>query len=128
MSAAQTAGVLDLKVSEQDSILYLFGNAAKSAAAEAVWNALRIVDPNYSTSDINVNVQTEGLAVGASLIVARDSSKLNIRQEASTDRAIIAKAAKGETLTLVEQTCDEWWKVKTADGQQGQVCTRYLQA
>ena len=93
-----------------------------------MWNALRIVDPNYSTSDINVNVQAEGLAVGASLTVARDSSKLNIRQEASTDRAIIAKPAKGETLTLVEQTSDEWWKVKTADGQQGHANTKYLQA
>ena len=59
--------------------------------------------------------------------MATDSSNLNIRQEASTDGAIIAIAAEGETVTLVEQTSDEWWKVKTADGQEGYVYARYLQ-
>ena len=128
ISAAQTAGISDLKVTEQDGILYVAGNATDSAAKDAVWNALGTIDPNYSASDINVNVQVAGLATGATLTVITESSNLNIRQEATTDGAIVGKAAKGETVTLVEQTSDEWWKVKTTDGVEGYAYSRYLRA
>lgn len=128
ISAAQNAGVTDLKVTEQDGILYVAGNVTNSAAKDAVWNALGTIDPNYSASDINLNVQVSGLTPGATLTVVTESSNLNIRQEASTEGEIVGKAAKGETVTLVEQTSDEWWKVKTADGEEGYVYARYLQA
>jgi uncharacterized protein YgiM (DUF1202 family) len=128
ISAAQSAGISDLKVNEQDGILYVSGNAANSASKDAVWNALGTIDPNYSASDINVNVQVAGLAAGAALVVITESSNLNIRQEASTDGAIVGKAAKGETVTLVEQTSDEWWKVKTAGGEEGYAYARYLKS
>ncbi|SFI53864.1 SH3 domain-containing protein [Halpernia frigidisoli] len=128
ISAAQTAGVSDLKVTEQDGILYVAGNASNTATKDAVWNALGAIDPSYSASDINVNVQVAGLAAGATLTVNTESSNLNLRQEASTEAEIVGKAAKGETVTLVEQTSDEWWKVKTADGEEGYAYARYLQA
>ena len=128
ISAAQTAGVSDLKVTEQDGILYVAGNASNTATKDAVWNALGAIDPSYSASDINVNVQVSGLAAGATLTVNTESSNLNLRQEASTEAEVVGKAAKGETVTLVEQTSDEWWKVKTADGEEGYAYARYLQA
>jgi uncharacterized protein YgiM (DUF1202 family) len=69
-----------------------------------------------------------GLASGASLTVATEESNLNIRQEPSTEAAVVGKAAKGSSVTLVEQTSDDWWKVKTADGQEGYAYSRYLRA
>lgn len=128
ISAAQTAGVSNLQVTEQDGILYVKGNASSSSAKDAVWNALGAVDSTYSASDINVDVQVAGLAAGSSLKVNTESSNLNIRQEPSTDAAVVGKAAKGESVTLVEQTSEEWWKVKTADGEEGYAYARYLQA
>ena len=128
ISAAQSAGVSNLQVSEQDGILYVSGNAGNTAAKDAVWNALGAIDSTYSASDINVDVQVAGLAAGATLIVATESSNLNLRQEPSTEAAIVGKAAKGESVTLVEQTSDDWWKVKTADGEEGYAYARYLQA
>lgn len=128
ISAAQSAGIADLKVSEQNGILYVAGNASTSAAKDAVWNALGAIDSTYSASDINVDVQVTGLSAGASLKVNTDSSNLNIRQEPSTEAAVVGKAAKGESVTLVEQTSDEWWKVKTAGGAEGYAYARYLQA
>ena len=104
------------------------GNAANSAAKDAVWNALGAIDSTYTASDINVDVQVSGLAAGTSLTVATEDSNLNIRQEPSTEAAIIGKAAKGENVTLVEQTSDDWWKVKTASGTEGYAYARYLQA
>lgn len=116
VAAAQSAGVSNLQVSEQDGILYVSGNAANSTTKDAVWNALGAIDPTYSASDINIDVQVAGLAAGASLTVATEQSNLNLRQEPSTEAAVVGKAAKGETVTLVEQSSDDWWKVRTADG------------
>lgn len=128
IAAAQSAGVSNLQVTEQDGILYVSGSAANTAAKDAVWNALGAIDFTYSASDINVDVQVAGLAAGASLTVATEDTNLNIRQEPSTEAAVVGKAAKGETVTLVEQTSDDWWKVKTAAGVEGYAYARYLQA
>ncbi len=128
ISAAQSAGLNNLQVSEQDGILYVSGQATNSAAKDAVWNALGAIDSTYSASDINVDVKVAGLAAGSPLTVTTEDSNLNIRQEPSTDGAIVGKAGKGESVTLVEQTSDDWWKVKTADGEEGYAYARYLKA
>ncbi len=128
ISAAQNAGVNNLTVQEQDGILYVSGDAANSSAKDAVWDALGAIDASYSASDINIDVKVSGLAAGASLTVATESSNLNIRQEPSTEAAVVGKAAKGEAVTLVEQTSAEWWKIKTADGEEGYAYSRYLRA
>ena len=128
VSAAQSAGISDLSVQEQDGILYITGKASNSASKDSVWNALGAIDSSYTATDINIDVQVSGLAAGASLTVATDDSNLNIRQEPSTDAAVVGKAAKGETVTLVEQSSDDWWKIKTADGEEGYAYARYLKA
>lgn len=128
VSAAQSAGLSDLSVQEQDGILYITGKATNSAAKDTVWNALGAIDSSYTATDINIDVQVSGLAAGATLTVATDDSNLNIRQEPSTDAAVVGKAAKGETVTLVEQSSDDWWKIKTADGEEGYAYARYLKA
>lgn len=128
VSAAQSAGISNLKVQEQDGILYVSGDASNTAAKDAVWNALGAIDSTYSATDINIDVQITGLSAGANLTVATEESNLNIRQQPSTDAAIVGKAAKGASVTLVEQTSDDWWKVKTADGQEGYAYARYLKA
>ena len=128
IAAAQSAGVSDLRVQEQDGILYVSGSTSSNAAKDAVWNALGAIDSTYSASDINIDVQVAGLSAGSSLTVATEDSNLNIRQEPSTEAAIVGKAAKGETVTLVEQSSDDWWKVRTADGEEGYAYSRYLRA
>lgn len=128
VSAAQSAGLSDLSVQEQDGVLYITGKAANSASKDSVWNALGAIDSSYTATDINIDVQVSGLAAGASLTVATDDSNLNIRQEPSTDAAVVGKAIKGETVTLVEQSSDDWWKIKTADGEEGYAYARYLKA
>lgn len=128
IDAAKTAGITDLQVTEQDGILYVAGNARSSAEKDAVWNALGAIDSTYSASDINVNVQVAGLVAGAQLVIDTESTSLNIRQQANTEATVVGKAAKGETVTLVEQTSDDWWKIKTANGEEGYAYARYLKA
>lgn len=128
VSAAQSAGISNLQVQEQDGILYVSGSATNTAAKDAVWNALGAIDSTYSATDINIDVQVSGLSAGTNLIVETENSNLNIRQEPSTEAAIVGKASKGASVTLVEQTSDDWWKVKTSDGQEGYAYSRYLKA
>ncbi|MFC0345060.1 SH3 domain-containing protein [Epilithonimonas hispanica] len=128
VSAAQSAGLSELSVQEQDGVLYITGKATNSASKDSVWNALGAIDSSYTATDINIDVQVSGLAAGASLTVATDQSNLNIRQEPSTEAAVVGKAAKGETVTLLEQSSDDWWKIKTKDGEEGYAYARYLKA
>ncbi|AYO58496.1 peptide-binding protein [Chryseobacterium sp. 6424] len=128
ISAAQSAGIRNLQITEQEGILYISGDASSSAAKDAVWNALGAIDTTYTASDINLNVQITGLSTGTSLRVETESSNLNIRQEPSTEAAVTGKVAKGGNVTLVEQTSDDWWKVRTADGKEGYAYSRYLRA
>lgn len=128
IAAAQAAGISNLQATEQDGILYISGSASTTAAKDQVWNALGAIDSTYSASDINIDVQVAGLAPGAALTVITEDTNLNIRKEPSTEAAIVGKAAKGESVTLVEQSSDDWWKIKTADGEEGYAYARYLKA
>lgn len=128
IAAAQSAGLSDLSVQEQDGVLYITGKAGNSSSKDSVWNALGAIDPSYTATDINIDVQVSGLSAGASLTVATDETNLNIRKDPSTDAAVVGKAAKGEVVTLVEQSSDDWWKIKTKDGEEGYAYSRYLKA
>jgi uncharacterized protein YgiM (DUF1202 family) len=124
VAAAQSAGLSNLSVQEQDGILYITGNANNTASKDSVWNALGTIDASYTATDINIDIQVSGLQAGASLTVATDESNLNIRQEPSTEGQIVGKAAKGETVTLIEQSSDDWWKIRTKDGEEGYAYSR----
>ena len=128
VAAAQSAGLDHLQVTEQDGILYIKGEAHNTDSKDAVWNALGAIDPSYTATDVNIDVTVTGLAEGAPLTVVTEQTNLNIRKEPSTDAAVVGKAAKGESVTLVEQTSAEWWKIKTADGEEGYAYSRYLKA
>jgi len=127
ISAAQSAGISNLKVTEQNGVLYVSGSAATTAAKDAVWNAVGVVDPDYKASDINVDVQVSGLRPGATLRVNTENSNLNIRQAPSTEATVVGKAGRGDTVTLIEQTSDDWWKVRNQRGEEGYAYSRYLQ-
>ncbi len=127
ISAAQSAGISNLKVTEQNGVLYVSGSAATTAAKDAVWNAVGVVDPEYKASDINVDVQVSGLKPGATLRVNTENSNLNIRQTPSTEATVVGKAGRGDTVTLIEQTSDDWWKVRNQRGEEGYAYSRYLQ-
>ena len=128
VSAAQSAGLSDLSVQEQGGVLYITGKASNSASKDTVWNALGAIDPSYTATDINIDVQVSGLAAGASLTVDTDQSNLNIRQEPSTEAAVVGKAAKGEIITKLGDANELWASVRTKDGEEGYAYSRYLKA
>lgn len=126
IDAATAAGVNDLNVREQDGVLYIDG-ATSGTAKQQLWDTYERLDPNYASGDLVMNINSvAGVPEGAKLKVTTNSSNLNIRKGPSTNDDIVGKAARHEIVTLVGKENDQWWLIKTDDGEQGYSYTQYL--
>lgn len=125
LQTANTLGVADLAVAEKDGVLHVSGTAKSTADYDALWALYDKIDPNMASGDLMMNIDIKADA-GAQLKVTTDSTNLNIRSTPSTDGDIVGKAAHNEVVTLVEKTDDSWWKIKTADGEEGYAYAQYL--
>ena len=126
IDAANTAGVGNLSVREQDGVLYIDGTT-NGTVKQQLWDIYERLDPNYASGDLVMNINSvAGVVEGAQLKVTTNSSNLNIRKGPSTNDELVGKAARHEVVTLVSKENDQWWVVKTADGEQGYAYTQYL--
>ncbi|MEN9569896.1 MAG: hypothetical protein RL172_1127 [Bacteroidota bacterium] len=124
--AAAAAGISDLAVREQDGILYVDGTAPTASAKDQLWNIYDQIDPNFASGDLVLNVKTDLSAAVSKVKVTTESSNLNIRKGPGTDQPIVGKAAHGEVITLVSQSNELWWMVRTDDGEEGYAYAQYL--
>jgi uncharacterized protein YgiM (DUF1202 family) len=125
LQTATGLGVANLAVVEKDGVLHVSGTANTTADYDALWALYDKIDPNMASGDLMMNIDIKAEA-GAQLKVTTDSTNLNIRSTPSTDGDIIGKAGHDEVVTLVEKTDDSWWKIKTADGEEGYAYAQYL--
>lgn len=126
IDAAHTAGVQDLQVREQDGVLYIDGTAPSAAVKDQLWATYEQIDPNFQSSDVIMNVNSN-VTTGSQATVNTKESNLNIRRGPGTDQPIVGKAAKGETVTVINQTNDLWWLVRSKDNEEGYAYAQYLQ-
>jgi len=125
LSTANTLAVGGLAVAEKDGVLHVSGTANSTADYDTLWALYDKLDPNMASGDLMMNIDIKADA-GAQLKVTTDSTNLNIRSTPSTEGAIVGKAAHHEVVTLVEKTDDSWWKIRTADGEEGYAYAQYL--
>ena len=125
LQSATTMGVANLSAAEQDGVLHVSGTANSTADYDALWALYDKTDPGMASGDLMMNIDIKADA-GAQLKVTTDSTNLNIRSTPSTEGEIVGKAAHNEVVTLVEKTDDSWWKIKTADGEEGYAYAQYL--
>jgi uncharacterized protein YgiM (DUF1202 family) len=125
--AASAAGVSDLQVREQDGVLYIDGTAPSGAVKDQLWQKYGQIDPNFTGGDLIMNIKVGQDAAVTNVKVVTESSNLNIRKGPGTDQPIVGKAAHGETITLVSRSNDQWWLVRTADGEEGYAYAQYLE-
>lgn len=126
-NAATSAGVSDLQVREQDGVLYINGTAPSGAVKDQLWQTYGQIDPNFSGADLIMDIKVAANASTTQVKVVTESSNLNIRKGPGTDQPIVGKAAHGETITLVSRSNDQWWLVRTNDGEEGYAYAQYLQ-
>lgn len=124
--AAVAAGVTNLQVREQDNVLYIDGEAT-GAVKQQLWDMYEKIDPDYVSGDLMLNINSvAGVVEGTRLKVTTSYSNLNIRSGPSTNDDIVGKAARHEEITLVRKENDQWWYIKTDDGEEGYCFTQYL--
>lgn len=126
VDTANAAGVTNLQVREQDGVLYVDGDAPTGAVKDQLWSVYEKIDPNYSSNDLILNVNAVAVE-GTKVKVVTESSNLNIRKGPGTDQPIVGKAAHGEIITLVNKSNDQWWLVRTDDGEEGYSYAQYLE-
>lgn len=125
LQTATTLGVTNLASTEQDGVLHVSGTANSTADYDTLWALYDKIDPNMASGDLMMNIDIKADA-GAQLKVTTESTNLNIRSTPSTEGEIVGKAAHDEVVTLVEKTDDSWWKIRTADGEEGYAFAQYL--
>jgi uncharacterized protein YgiM (DUF1202 family) len=123
--AAGSEGISNLKVTEQDNVLHIEGDAPTGAAKDKLWGIYNQIDPDFRAGDLVMNINVAAGA-GTKAKVVTDSSNLNIRKGPGTDQPIVGKAAHNSTVTLLSKTNDQWWLVKTDDGEEGYAYAQYL--
>ena len=125
-NAAASAGVGNLQVREQDGVLYIDGEAPSGAVKDQLWNIYNRIDPNFLTGDVVMNVNVAAAAPGSRAKVTTERSNLNIRKGPGTDQPLVGKAAHHEIVTLVSRTNDQWWLIRTDNGEEGYAYAQYL--
>ena len=57
VTAAQSAGVSNLQVREQDKVLYIDGVAPSEEIKQKLWDMYGKIDPDYRSADLVMNVK-----------------------------------------------------------------------
>jgi uncharacterized protein YgiM (DUF1202 family) len=125
IDAATAAGVSDLKVREQDNVLYIDGGTPDGAVKDNLWNIYNKIDPDFRAGDLILNIDASA-AAGSRAKVTTQSSNLNIRKGPGTDQEIVGKAGHNEFVTVVSKANDQWSLIRTDSGKEGYVYTQYL--
>ena len=126
LDAATASGVTDLQVREQDNVLYIDGQAPTGVTKDKLWDIYGKIDPDFRAGDVVLNINVSSMAPGARAKVTTEKTNLNIRKGPGTDQPIVGKAAHHEIVTLVSKTNDQWWLVRTDDGDEGYAYAQYL--
>jgi uncharacterized protein YgiM (DUF1202 family) len=125
INAAKTSEVRNLQVREQGDVLYIDGEASGGAVKDNLWAIYNKIDPDFRAGDLVLNINVSA-ASGTKAKVSTKESNLNIRKGPGTDQPIVGKAAHNELVTVLNQTNQQWWLIKTDKGEEGYAYAQYL--
>ncbi len=60
ITAAQSAGVRNLQVRQQDNTLYIDGDVPSESVKQRLWDEYNRIDPDYRSGDLVLNLQVTG--------------------------------------------------------------------
>lgn len=126
INAAQQSGISNLQVREQNNVLYIDGEAPSGQVKDRLWEIYNKLDPDYRSADVVLDVKVGAMASGTKARVVTESSNLNIRKGPGTDQPIVGKAGHNDTVTIVNQTNDQWSLIRTDSGVEGYAYSQYL--
>lgn len=127
IDTANSSGITDLQIAEQEGVLHIRGTAPNADVKNKLWDVYNQIDPNFLSGDVVLNVDVTTAVAGSQARVITESSNLNIRKGPGTDQPIVGKAAKDEVIILISRANDQWWLVRTKDGEEGYCYAQYLE-
>jgi uncharacterized protein YgiM (DUF1202 family) len=125
INSAKTSEVRNLQVREQENVLYVDGEASSGQVKDNLWAIYNKIDPDFRAGDLILNINVSA-ASGSKAKVTTKESNLNIRKGPGTDQPIVGKAAHNEMVTVLNQTNQQWWLIKTDKGVEGYAYSQYL--
>jgi len=125
INAAKTSEVHNLQVREQNNVLYIDGEASSGAVKDNLWNIYNKIDPDFRGGDLVLNVNVKAASGSKAKVVTKESN-LNIRKGPGTEQPVVGKAAHNEVVTVLNQTNQQWWLIKTDGGAEGYAYSQYL--
>jgi uncharacterized protein YgiM (DUF1202 family) len=126
IDTAKSSSISNLQVREQEGVLYIDGEAPSGAVKDQLWQVYDKLDPNFLSGDLVMNVKVSPAVPVTKAKVTTEKSNLNIRKGPGTDQPIVGKAAHHEIVTVVSQSNELWWLVRTDDGEEGYAYAQYL--
>ena len=126
INAANTSGVNTLQVRDQGNVLYIDGEAPNGQVKDNLWNIYNQIDPDFRSADLIMNIDVSAMPSGDTATVTTESSNLNVRKGPGTDQPIVGTAAHGSSVTIVSKTNDQWWLIRTENGEEGYAYAQYL--
>jgi len=127
LDTAKSAGINDLAISEQNGVLHIQGTSPNADIKNKLWDVYNQIDPNFLSGDVVMNINVSTAVAGTQVRVITQDSNLNIRKGPGTDQPIVGKAAKDEIINLISRANDQWWLVRTNDGEEGYCYSQYLE-
>ena len=127
LDTAKVSSIQDLKVAEVEGVLHIQGTAPTADIKNKLWDIYNNIDPNFVTGDVVMNVDVSTAVIGSQARVITQNSNLNVRKGPGTDQPIVGKASKGEIITLVSKANQQWWLVRTTEGEEGYCYAQYLE-
>ncbi len=115
-----------LNVDYSGKVLRVEGTVTSSDVKNQLWAIYQRIDPHFKSNDVILNVKTN-VTEGGKVKVVTMESRLNIRKGPGTDQPIVGKAEKGDIITLISKTNDQWWLVRDNDGEEGYCYSQYLE-
>src|SRR5690554_5211787 len=115
-----------LSVNDTGKVLRIEGEVDTADIKDKMWEIYKNLDPHFKSNDVVLNVKSK-VSAGDKVKVVTRESRLNIRQGPGTDQPIVGKAEKGDIITLINKTNDQWWLVRDNDGEEGYCYSQYLE-
>lgn len=126
VETAKVSGLENFKVEDQHTILLIAGIAPDADTKNKLWNVYHQIDPNYFSKEVLLEILVNPVVEGTNVKVVTESTALNIRKGPCIDQPIIGQAEKNQTIVLLSRANDQWWLIRTLEGQEGYCYARYL--
>lgn len=126
LDAATVGGASAMGVTEENGTLFITAKVPNATVHDQLFEIYNRIDNNGASGDLIMNLEIANEVAGASCTVTTEETALNVRSGPSTDDQVIGMADKGSSVTLLEKTNEQWWKIRTSNGLEGYSYSQYL--